>query len=342
MPLKRKISLVALFSLSILLILITALRVPAVIAHHGRQQYRTVWASAEILAAAAVSNAIALGSFLRDRGVKKTKYRFGSTTDSMDRPQASRRPTLTQWGSDEDLVRDMGYGLHPELRGVPNLPRAPPAALPAGNGIERRRSSLHDNWQFPKGEEVRDSEDSDLKMQPSAEPMPGPRQVVASPSPKRNVSFFDAGGLLDDDDSRSSTIAPSASSNISAQDFASSRRGSRALLSDLGGLLSPTRSQPQRQWPLKEEEDVELASQEALKPPASSTNTTHAPVGVPVPRMNRQDTDLSLQDAGGLLSDPEQSIPQYPHRSSLPHSPPRNSPNFSLPRNVHSPPPLGT
>ena len=69
---KRKFQLVSLFSLSIILIIVTALRVPKVISKEGRQQYRTVWASAEILASAAVSNTVIIGSFLRDKGTRKT------------------------------------------------------------------------------------------------------------------------------------------------------------------------------------------------------------------------------------------------------------------------------
>lgn len=40
---KRKLDLVALFGLSIILIVITGFRMPKVISHLGRQQYRTVW-----------------------------------------------------------------------------------------------------------------------------------------------------------------------------------------------------------------------------------------------------------------------------------------------------------
>ncbi|KAJ9627022.1 hypothetical protein H2203_003482 [Taxawa tesnikishii (nom. ined.)] len=117
MSVKRKISLVALFSLSICLIGITGTRVPEVIAKRGRQQYRTVWASCEILASAAVSNALILGSFVRDRGVKRNRYRRGSTLDSIEQTSTNRRPTLstTRYDSDEELFRGIGSRIPADL-----------------------------------------------------------------------------------------------------------------------------------------------------------------------------------------------------------------------------------
>jgi hypothetical protein len=93
MPFKRKLSLTALFSLSTILIIVTGARMPLVIERRGIQQFRTVFASSEIIAATIVANAIILGSFLRDRGVKKTKFKAPSTTDSMERRGSTRRYT---------------------------------------------------------------------------------------------------------------------------------------------------------------------------------------------------------------------------------------------------------
>lgn len=117
MPAKRKMSLVFLFSLSFLLIAITAYRMYAIVDSHGRQQLRTLWASIEILAAAAVSNFLVLGSFVRDRGVRKTRYRpptsarndsVAGTETSIQPPSIARKMTLQHWGSDEDLFRILG------------------------------------------------------------------------------------------------------------------------------------------------------------------------------------------------------------------------------------------
>lgn len=111
MPARRKFSISFLFSLSILLIVITSYRMPTIIHHHGRQQLRTLWASLEILAAAAVSNALILGSFVRDRGVKKAKYkgpeatlteRTGSDVTNDAHSHVVRSMTRRHWGNDSD------------------------------------------------------------------------------------------------------------------------------------------------------------------------------------------------------------------------------------------------
>ena len=144
--LKRKIKLCCLFSLSAALMVVTGLRISSVIDHGGQQQYRTVWASGEILGAAGVTNAIVIGSFLRDRGVKKRKYRYNSTTDSME--QSSRRPTRNSHITDEDedsdneLFRDMCYRTEHEPES-PITPRpapisvaiSPPSSTPSASPV---------------------------------------------------------------------------------------------------------------------------------------------------------------------------------------------------------------
>lgn len=264
MGLKRKLSLVALFSLSVISIVIIAYRVPAVVAHHGRQQYRTVFASGEILAAAAVSNAVVLGSFLRNRGVKKTKYRASFASSSLDRPSL-RRPTLTRqtWGSDEDLVSGMCYRLDPELQARPYSLRAPPTALPPptvppSTNRARANQATERHWQFPNrhtgssGSSV-ESDDKTLVEHP---PSPKSLRAVASPP---NPSFFDVGGLLDNSWESVSPVATTLTRDANAQDSVPPRRGSRALLADLDCLqpLSSPVSQETRthrlvMWPLPE------------------------------------------------------------------------------------------
>jgi hypothetical protein len=108
MPTKRKLQLVALFGGSIIPVGITLYRIPNIIDQKGDQVYRSLWASVEILLATGVANALILGSFVRDRGVKKQKFKYGSVTDSMDRTTSRRGTVARHWGSDEDLVRDLG------------------------------------------------------------------------------------------------------------------------------------------------------------------------------------------------------------------------------------------
>lgn len=241
MSLKRKLQLTGLFSLSIFPILTTLIRIPNIIDRHGAQQYRSLWASVEILAATAVANALVLGSFVRDRGVKKLKYKrdgAGSMSDSIERTSTRRGTVQQHWGSDEDLVRGLGLGVDPELRGFENAPqpRVAPMAI-EGNGAPK----LNRNWHFPEPE---DSEESDMvKFMNEPAQSPGDVSFINTP---RKVSFFDVGGLLDADGYSSSrrthstgegaSLAPSMSQESSSP--TSTRKGSKALLQDLGGLLN--------------------------------------------------------------------------------------------------------
>ncbi|EGC43608.1 conserved hypothetical protein [Histoplasma capsulatum var. duboisii H88] len=116
MSIFRKLALTLLFALSLILVVITCYRVPAVIQRQGNQQYRSLFASLEIVVATAISNAIVIGSFMRDRGVKKQKYKIGSVSEASDQ-KFSRRATITnhEWGSDADLATDIGPRLDLEV-----------------------------------------------------------------------------------------------------------------------------------------------------------------------------------------------------------------------------------
>jgi len=78
----------------------------------GRQQVRSLWASIEILLAAAVANAVILGSFVRDRGPKKARNYTAEYTASVhsEKPSLHRRMTQQHWGNDSDheLFRAIG------------------------------------------------------------------------------------------------------------------------------------------------------------------------------------------------------------------------------------------
>ncbi|KFY96175.1 hypothetical protein V498_02833 [Pseudogymnoascus sp. VKM F-4517 (FW-2822)] len=187
MPLPRKVMLTMLFGLSLIPIGITLCRVPNIIRHQGAQHYRSLWASIEILFATAVANALVIGSFVRDKGVKKHKYKLGSA-GSMDRTLSSRRGrgygpgavAFKHWGSDEELVRGLGIGVDADLRpdSGASIARPAPVAEPGG-GVDR-------NWRFPS---QRRSDISDVETVGDYDP----RHV---PSTRQDDNFFDVGGLL--------------------------------------------------------------------------------------------------------------------------------------------------
>jgi hypothetical protein len=285
---KRKLQLTLLFSLSLAVVGVTIYRVPHIIRQDGRQQFRSLMASVELIFATAAANALVLGSFVRDRGVKKQKFRRASAADSFDRGSNLRRPTLQrQWGSDEDLVRDMGMAVDPELQDRSEPPAPSPAPIiktALGDDIER--------WQFPQRQRsnAERSDDSLLSREP-----PKPDSLVTP----RRVSFFDVGGLLDDSVGTSSasirreshasssteTAHPPPPVAASTQGF---RRGSSALLQDLGGLLGPHKSNTSRSrsYSYRQGTELQTISQSLHEQP-------HTPGGgMPEP---------TLKDPGGLL-----------------------------------------
>ena len=265
MPLMRRFKLGSLFSISSVLIAITIVRVVAVIHNNGKQQRRTVYASGEILAAAAVSNAVVLGSFLRDRGVKKAKWRGSALSDSINNASAngtqvdpeSRRHTLgnivAAGESDEHLFQDMCYrsGLAGS-QGESVVPR--PAQAVSNADLEHhdyRSASIPHN--SSRGSSVS-----------RGRPGPGKKASMSSgknaAAPNRlvkTVTFSDPGGLLDTASSDASTTidmievagpsrppmfgdtSGSEGTGPSRTDQASenTRAGSMAELQDVGGLL---------------------------------------------------------------------------------------------------------
>ncbi|KAI9811045.1 MAG: hypothetical protein M1827_005627 [Pycnora praestabilis] len=318
MPMRKKLSLLFLFALSLILVGITCYRVTSVIDYDGRQQYRSLLASCEILAAAAVSNALVLGSFVRDRGMKKNRYRVGSASESMERESINRRGTRNAhyWGSDEDLVRDVGMGFNPGLKEMQKIPRPAPMAISLGQNVVVRASAakLNPNWQFPTDVNDSDSE-ADVKI-PVPDPPRSPGEVsIITP---RRVSFFDVGGLLEDGMSQSSspstshsTVTNGSAPSTHAYDFGAQgqgRRGSRALLQDMGGFLLPQAVRESRQ-------NIELRNCSTVAEESSSPSPVIAPdgrtpSGVPNITLARTDTLQSLQDVGGLLGIEQQQQQQ--------------------------------
>ncbi|GKZ31857.1 hypothetical protein AbraIFM66950_000768 [Aspergillus brasiliensis] len=210
MPLKRKISLVILFALSLILVGITCYRVPSVIWHDGSQQYRSLVASLEILAATAVSNAVIIGSFVRDRGAKKNKFKkalgSASVSESMDHSSV-RRQTIThhQWGSDSDLAADLGIRLDPSLCSADTkTPRPAPIAMPI-HPLTARAGTLDPNWSFNQRSGAGSEDDRasstgslDIKVSPHEyiQTNKTPRKSSSTDTTTNNLHIFDVGSLL--------------------------------------------------------------------------------------------------------------------------------------------------
>ncbi|KAK0948082.1 hypothetical protein LTR29_000606 [Friedmanniomyces endolithicus] len=314
---RRKAQLTSLFSLSIIMVAVTATRMPMVISHQGRQQYRTAWASSEILASTAVSNAVILGSFLRDKGTKKNKFRSHSVSDSIER-SSIRRPTLTalqRVGSDEDLFRFLGCRVPDHLMDEPDTAhRLAPTASTAME-MKRRDSRGPSELQRVATEPAESASEVGRSNSP---PRPASTEEISpAPSTKRSVSFFDVGGILEDGApswdtrSRATTVTDFGAAGTVAQDFAArtpeqSRRGSRAFLSDIGGMMNPAGRHGGSSPFAKRHVDAQQNSQ----------RNRGAPIGVLGPMLERQETVRSLQDPGGLLSDTSEDIVQLPQSSA--------------------------
>ncbi|EGX94751.1 integral membrane protein, putative [Cordyceps militaris CM01] len=258
MQVKRKIQLVLLFSLSLSIVCVTLYRVPHIIWSDGRQQYRSLLASVEILFATASANALVLGSFVRDRGLKKQKFRRSSAADSFDHRNAPRRPALhQQWGSDEDLVRDVGLTVNPELRETPT------------RAVAAKLADIKGEWPHQNGTLSGETASDQAILHDDR------LSKVDSHQGGKKMTFFDVGGLLDSsagtssgsyrrDSHTSSTIGPGSSHGVPANAIPASsaglRRGSSALLQDLGVLLGPLNNRSSRSGRSQSSNGTELHS----------------------------------------------------------------------------------
>ncbi|KAK5940115.1 hypothetical protein PMZ80_007533 [Knufia obscura] len=279
MPLTKRVSLVLLFLLSLILIAITAYRIPSTMKREYSQQFRSLLASIEILAATCVANVIVIGSFLRDKGVKKVKYRADSPgmEDDGEGSVLSRPATRTtkpsiarrHWGSDEDLVRDLGLTISHDLRhetsaGPParlapvaepaqtlyhDMPSPEPTITPQGRGL------LDPAWTFRKSSKMmsrkrRESDAStdsssstDFKLRnldPYTDEPDGPDAPPETPYKK--MSFFDVGGLVDVAPSEHSSIEPSTRRYSNTRTPANVSRSGQNFIADVGGLLRTNRN----------------------------------------------------------------------------------------------------
>jgi hypothetical protein len=303
MKFKRKVQLILLFSLSLGPVTVALYSVPQIINHNGSQASRSLYASIELLFATAAANALVLGSFVRDRGVKKRRFKYGSVAaGSMERSSGSdsRRPTLNKhWGSLEDLAKDTGFGVQPELREsdaeAHDRLYTPAPTLTSSDDMS--------SWRFPG--QKRTSVRSDDSLLSRDQPLSARSNWSNSNGTPRKVSFFDVGGLLDEESlSRqnshmSSEGSPSSPHSIPSQLVPASgtgfRRGSTAFLQDIGGLLSPGyRPPPSSMSTQKLKPATEL---QPIKSEPESPSSTRSPSHRPSDAMS----DLVLHDPGGLL-----------------------------------------
>ncbi|KAL4750714.1 hypothetical protein BDW72DRAFT_110282 [Aspergillus terricola var. indicus] len=319
MSLKRKIALVVLFALSLILVAITSYRVPSVIQHKGSQQYRSLLASLEILAATAVANVVVISSFVRDKGVKKVKYKdtlaSASVNEGLDH-SSTRRATIThhQWGSDSDLARDLGIRLDPDLYSRdPIEPRPAPMAT----------GGLDPNWSFSQqGIEFDDDQSSGNSLDIKVSPHEYLRSNKTTHSPPENSPdqppIFDVGGLL------TQPTPPSTSHNHNPQKSSrpagqSTKDPADPVLRDVGGLLSnsgdisPLTSPPSEhlQSPLNpprpgglrrgSQQGRQRSSVHFSDPNDSPVPSSRTHSGVSATIIENAD-EFELQDVGGLLS----------------------------------------
>lgn len=310
----RKSVLVLLFSASLMLIGVTGTRVPKVIEMHGRQQYRTVWASIEILMSAFVSNAIILGSFARGKGIKRNKYRAQSVSDSIERAPTRRTvPSSPCCESDVDLFRSIGCRIPQELMEEVEK-EYPTPAKPIQFDVDLEKGDDDD----PYGHDRRDSrwERVSSPAVHSRSPIRGPRNrestrelaaFLRSTSPRSRpmspppltevpeLRISDVGGLLGGETSEQPTEA---SNSVFTHDFAQKPppRPTKSLLSDLktslGVGLSPSRSSSKARSP-----SCRRSPQPRSERHFESDTTT--PVNNAT---GSQAGSLELKDVGGLLS----------------------------------------
>ncbi|EXJ57469.1 hypothetical protein A1O7_07817 [Cladophialophora yegresii CBS 114405] len=288
MRFSKKISLILLFLLSVILVTITAYRVPSTISRRSSQHYRSLLASLEILAAAGVSNAIVIGSFIRDRGVKKAKFRAASIDDgsSLGRTNTlTRAVTMTHhhWGSDEDLARGVGVALPALLRRGTYLdqPRPAEAAVsttppkapsgPLDSDDHNPHATFKSKWNFAEASRMRkkpsldtlsSASTEDIKMRNLGLQISGPPHGAGEheynePDTPSRMGFFDVGGLVDAPPnespiSRSRHASVQEVSHRLSQAQQQQRSSSKAFLADIGGLLT-------RPLRIREEEEMHSA-----------------------------------------------------------------------------------
>ena len=136
-PARRKAALVALFSLGLCTVCVTAYRVPQVVAARGDQATRSGWAAVELLVATTAANAVALASFMRDAGQKKNKFKYDSRV-LVGRQQQLSRARAESWDAENG---DSKAGVRVDIKSAdpPALPRKDSVYRPPARAQSTRR-----------------------------------------------------------------------------------------------------------------------------------------------------------------------------------------------------------
>lgn len=135
-PVRRKVQLIALFTLGIFIILITAIRLPINSIHKDSQDNRTLWATTELLTAAIVVNATAIWGLWNKRQRDKSSGSGGKTPGGSDRQnvqnptigggdgsnQRKNRPSAKLWSLSQTMVSESREGDRMELRTYKQIP----------------------------------------------------------------------------------------------------------------------------------------------------------------------------------------------------------------------------
>ncbi len=198
----------------------------------------------------------------------------------------------------------MGIRCDPELCANTPAPRAPPMARPSSRPNAKALSPIVDlKWQFPTEKESASDTHSDIAVTLKASIPSPPRSPgdVSFPTPRR-MSFFDVGGLLEDGMSHhsASPTAPTFGNSVPPSMYDPSRRGSRALITDMGGYLSPS-------GPRSPRRDDQISVSSARGSPLASVEELPRSLSEKVEKSTEITSESqhqgpqSLQDVGGLL-----------------------------------------
>ncbi|KND89428.1 hypothetical protein TOPH_05835 [Tolypocladium ophioglossoides CBS 100239] len=181
---KRKVLLVLLFCFGFLTVGITIYRIPKIVEQQGDQLVRSMWASVELLAATTVANLVALGSFLRDSGAKKRKFRQDPNSSGATTSRRQGQTTTSDWDGTAD------GGQHLKSDGAGWTDEARPHATPDSRPKNSERSNSRNNSQSSgvRGNCPTDSHDSLIQRASSRTP-----GVLEPPHPRPPSPVVPAG-----------------------------------------------------------------------------------------------------------------------------------------------------